>query len=122
MNDDESCFILGRLNSKELLRKISCCILNIKDGNNTEWRGGGDCGRQGRKLKDSSTGDASRQRQSPLGSCADSDLISWLRGLALNPCNYEASKESGGRLWDQLLKLRKIMFLTHSEFPRDHPS
>lgn len=80
--------------------------------------GGGDCGRQGRKLKDSSTGDASRQRQSPLGSCADSDLISWLRGLALNPCNYEASKESGGRLWDQLLKLRKIMFLTHSEFPR----
>lgn len=81
--------------------------------------GGGDCGRQGRRnLKDSCNGDVSTQRQSPFGSCADSDLISCLREMAVNPCYYKASKESEGRLCDQLLKLRKIMFLTHSEFPR----
>ena len=80
---------------------------------------GGHCGRQGRRnLKNSTTADAGRQGESPFGSCADSDLILWLKRLAVNPCNYGASKESGGRLWDQLLKLRKIMFLTHSEFPQ----
>lgn len=74
-------------------------------------------GRQGRKLKDSTSGNASRQRQSPYGSCDDSDMTSWLKRLAVNPCNHEASKGPGGRLRDQFLKLRKIMFLTHSEFP-----
>lgn len=56
--------------------------------------------------------------KSLFGSCADSDMLLWLKRLAVDPCNSGASRVSDKKIWDQTLQVRKVILLSNADFPR----
>ncbi|KAK9290239.1 hypothetical protein L1049_008406 [Liquidambar formosana] len=79
----------------------------------------GDCNWQERTPKAPlPKGDEITRRKSLFGSYTDSEVVLWLKGLALDPCKPGASQNSNRRLCDQILNVRKAMLLTNTEFPR----
>ncbi|KAM1038156.1 hypothetical protein ACFX13_033607 [Malus domestica] len=63
-------------------------------------------------------GDQLQKWKSPFGLYADSDMLVWLKGLALDPCDQKASPDSARQLWNQTLKVRKFLLLGNAESPR----
>ncbi|KAH7553803.1 hypothetical protein ACOSP7_029335 [Xanthoceras sorbifolium] len=49
------------------------------------------------------------------GSTAGSDLLVWLKGLALNPLAPDTLKDSAGKLLNQTLKLREVLRFGNAE-------
>ncbi|KAA8516326.1 hypothetical protein F0562_016619 [Nyssa sinensis] len=45
-------------------------------------------------------------------------MLSWIRELALYPCKSRISSNSIRPFWNQTLKVRKVMALSDTEFPR----
>ncbi|KAK2966134.1 hypothetical protein RJ640_018387 [Escallonia rubra] len=58
------------------------------------------------------------ERKSLFGRYADSEMLSQLKGLALDPCRPDVSRDSIRPLWNQTLKVREVMGLGDSGFPR----
>ncbi|XP_048438952.1 uncharacterized protein LOC103949452 [Pyrus x bretschneideri] len=63
-------------------------------------------------------GDQLQKWKSPFGLYADSDMLVWLKGLALDPCDRNVSPGSLRQLWNQSLKVRKFLLLGNAESPR----
>lgn len=63
-------------------------------------------------------GDQLQKWKSPFGLYTDSDMLVWLKGLALDPCDQKASPDSARQLWNQSLKVRKFLLLGNAESPR----
>lgn len=84
----------------------------------TVLRRQGDCSRQERNDGAPLPKDKLIRQKLLFGSFADSDMVAWLRGLALDPCKSGASHDLNRRLCDQIINVRKVMLLTNTEFPR----
>lgn len=54
--------------------------------------------------------DRVQARNLVFGSSGDSDMLMWLKGLALNPCNSKAPHEVQ-KLQNHSLKVRKVLFM-----------
>lgn len=48
--------------------------------------------------------------KSLFGSCADSDMLLWLKRLAVDPCNSGASRVSDKKFGIRLFKCEKLSF------------
>ncbi|XP_008242173.1 PREDICTED: uncharacterized protein LOC103340529 [Prunus mume] len=62
--------------------------------------------------------DQLQKQKSPFGFYTDSDMLVWLKGLALDPCDRKASPDSARQLWKQSLKVRKLLLLGNVVCPR----
>lgn len=62
--------------------------------------------------------DQLQKQRSPFGFYTDSDMLVWLKGLALDPCDRKASPDSAQQLWKQSLKVRKLLLLGNVVCPR----
>lgn len=58
------------------------------------------------------------RRLSVFGKYSDLDMLLWIKGLALDPCSSGASPSSVRSLWNQNIKVRKVMALSVTECPR----
>lgn len=58
------------------------------------------------------------RRLSVFGKHSDLDMVSWIKGLALDPCSSVASPSSIRPLWNQTIKVRKLMALSSAGCPR----
>ncbi|KAF5940927.1 hypothetical protein HYC85_022094 [Camellia sinensis] len=58
------------------------------------------------------------QTKSAFGKYSDSDMLSWIKRLALDPCTSGPSQSTIRPLWNQTMKVRKVMALSVTEFPR----
>ncbi|KAF7144989.1 hypothetical protein RHSIM_Rhsim04G0166100 [Rhododendron simsii] len=58
------------------------------------------------------------RRLSVFGKYSDLDMLLWIKGLALDPCSSGASPRSVRSLWNQNIKVRKVMALSVTECPR----
>ncbi|XP_059667924.1 uncharacterized protein LOC132313249 [Cornus florida] len=82
-------------------------------------RGGKDCDRQEKENNTSlCRGGVIEPRLSIFGKFADLEMLSWIRRLALDPCNSGISMAKIRPLWNQTLKVRKIMELSDKECPQ----
>lgn len=54
-------------------------------------------------------GDQLQERKSSFGIYTDSDILGWLKGLALDPSDPKASPGSTRQLRKQSLEIRKLM-------------
>lgn len=63
-------------------------------------------------------GDVARQGKLLFGSYSDTEIVLWLKALALDPCKPGASQESNQKLRDQILNVRKVMLMTSTQFPQ----
>lgn len=62
--------------------------------------------------------DQKRETESSFGSYTDSDILVWLKGLAMDPGDHKASPGSARQLWNQSLELRKLLLLGNDVCPR----
>ncbi|KAK9921017.1 hypothetical protein M0R45_029549 [Rubus argutus] len=62
--------------------------------------------------------DQKRETKSSFGSYTDSDILVWLKGLAMDPGDRKASPGSARQLWNQSLELRKLLLLGNDVCPR----
>lgn len=58
------------------------------------------------------------QRESVFGKYTDAEMLSQLKRIALDPCSSKVSQDSIRPLFNQTLRLRKVMTLGHTECPR----
>ncbi|KAI3474429.1 hypothetical protein Pfo_029290 [Paulownia fortunei] len=57
------------------------------------------------------------QRNSVFGRYSEAEMIAQLKGLALDPCRPQVARDNIQPLWNQILRLRKVMVLKDSEIP-----
>ncbi|KAL2509886.1 uncharacterized protein Fot_33533 [Forsythia ovata] len=57
------------------------------------------------------------QINSIFGRYSEPEMLVRLKGLALDPCKQEFSRNKIQSLWNQILRLRKVMVLSDSEIP-----
>lgn len=62
--------------------------------------------------------DQLRKLNSLFGFYTDSEMLAWLKGLALDPCDRKASPDSDRQLRNQNLKVRKLLPLANDVCPR----
>ena len=77
-----------------------------------------ECGRNAKNDKASSCNGGGIGIKSVFGKYSDSDMLCWIKGLALDPCASRASQTSIQPLWNQTRKVRKIMELSSIECHR----
>lgn len=65
-----------------------------------------------------STRDQMRETQSPFSFYTDSDILVWLKGLAIDPGYCKPSPGSAPQLWSQSLELRGLLLLGNDFSPR----
>lgn len=57
------------------------------------------------------------QRNSIFGRYSEAEMISLLKGLALDPCSPQFALDKIRPLFNQILRLRKVINLNDSEIP-----
>lgn len=57
------------------------------------------------------------RRNSLFGRYSEAEMIAQLKGLALDPCRPQFAQDNIQPLWNQILRLRKVMVLEDSEIP-----
>ncbi|KAG8376994.1 hypothetical protein BUALT_Bualt09G0122100 [Buddleja alternifolia] len=57
------------------------------------------------------------QRNSVFGRYSEAEMIAQLKELALDPCRPQFAQDNIQPLWNQILRLRKVMVLEDSEIP-----
>ncbi|KAL6145752.1 hypothetical protein ACLB2K_056437 [Fragaria x ananassa] len=62
--------------------------------------------------------DQMRETQSPFSFYTDSDILVWLKGLAIDPGYCKPSPGSAPQLWSQSLELRGLLLLGNDFSPR----
>ncbi|XP_062002153.1 uncharacterized protein LOC133719969 [Rosa rugosa] len=62
--------------------------------------------------------DPMRETKSSFGFFSDSDILVWLKGLAIDSGYCKASPGSAQQLWNQSLELRKLLLLANDVSPR----
>lgn len=54
---------------------------------------------------------------SPFGRYSEEDMVTKLKGIAVDPCMPQYAPDNIKLLWNQILGLRKLMVLEDSEMP-----
>lgn len=54
-------------------------------------------------------------KESICGSTAGSDMLGWIKLLALDPCEPDVSRDSVQKFWYQALQLRKVWHISNAK-------